>query len=99
MLDRHPVFREDRENPARNIRMYGVHEFHRLEDSELLTRVDDVVQLDERRGARFRAPVEGAERGREHEHLSLIRHVGLVRSRPSHRGEVGRRCARDGRNC
>src|SRR4051794_2010644 len=61
VLDRRAVLRVDAPHDRLDLRLHLVHQLHRLEDAERLTRRDGVTFLDERRRARLRRAVEGAD--------------------------------------
>src|SRR3954447_6837215 len=59
-LDRVGVLLVDRAHDAAVLALHLVHQLHRLEDAERLTRHDRVADLDERRRAGRGGAVEGA---------------------------------------
>src|SRR5712691_305884 len=63
-LDRLGILDVDRADDALDVGLDLVHQLHRLEDAERLTRGDGVALLDERRRAGLRGTVEGADHRR-----------------------------------
>src|SRR5258707_15718075 len=63
-LDRLPVVDVDRAHDGLESGLDLVHQLHRLEDAERLSRCDDVPDLDEGRRARLGGPVERADHRR-----------------------------------
>src|SRR5918911_2944361 len=62
----------DRADDPLDVRLHLVHELHRLEDAERLAGGDGIALLDERRRARLRRAVEGAD----HRRLDAYEPVG-----------------------